>query len=58
MDNFAAEKAATVTESITIKAVLGFFTGIIEKELGGQDLSRASSNVVERTESKNGECCY
>lgn len=58
MDNFAAEKATTITENITIKAVLGFFTGIIGKAHGGQDLSRASSNVVERTEPKNGECCY
>lgn len=47
MDIFAAETAAAVTESITIKAVLGFFTVIIGKELGGQDQSRASSDVVE-----------
>lgn len=31
MDNFAAEKATPITENITIKAVLWFFTGIIGK---------------------------
>lgn len=56
-DNFAAKTAAIVTESITTKANLEFSAEITGKVYGGQDRPEASSNVVEKTESKNRKCC-